>query len=45
MTVQTEPQPTPPAAPTYDIAHIMGSLYGDGILGLKGPSAANGRRS
>jgi hypothetical protein len=26
----------PPPAPEYDVATIMGALYGDGILGLKG---------
>ena len=27
---------TAPSAPQYDVAGIMGALYGDGILGLKG---------
>ncbi len=29
-------QLTPPTQPTYDIAPIMGALYGDGIIGFKG---------
>ncbi|HYH81424.1 MAG TPA: phytanoyl-CoA dioxygenase family protein [Longimicrobium sp.] len=28
--------PTPPPTARYDVAAIMGALYGDGILGLKG---------
>jgi len=29
-------QITPPSQPAYDIAPIMGALYGDGIIGFKG---------
>ncbi|HKG93525.1 MAG TPA: phytanoyl-CoA dioxygenase family protein [Gemmatimonadaceae bacterium] len=29
-------QAAPPAEPRYDVAAIMGGLYGDGIIGLKG---------
>ncbi|MFB9993166.1 phytanoyl-CoA dioxygenase family protein [Deinococcus oregonensis] len=39
MTTLTQPDSSPssaPAAPQYDMASIMGALYGDGILGLKG---------
>jgi hypothetical protein len=28
--------PAAPATPQYDVAQIMGALYGDGIIGLKG---------
>jgi hypothetical protein len=37
MTTITRPEPaTPTTAPTHDVAQIMGGLYGDGIIALKG---------
>jgi hypothetical protein len=37
MTTITRPEPaTPTTAPTYDVAQIMGGLYGDGIIAHKG---------
>jgi hypothetical protein len=36
MSTLLEPTPAAPPAPQYDVAAIMGGLYGDGIIGLKG---------